>query len=189
MDSIQAQVASLPFLRTPTAVSNPGSASPVYVSLVADSLSGKIDNTDNNAATITSLKQMDAPTNLPAEVTLPLGLISFTATVGLGPVDATGKPTAIAETFSLYIDPGLQANGYWVQNVAGTWVNLASEVYGGKIVIEGNKVRLDFTITDGGEFDKDGKLDGVISDMGGVGLVPLSVVGYAPDLAVDMFWF
>ena len=54
---------------------------------------------------------------------------------------------------------------------------------------EGGRLRLDFKITDGGEFDADGKVDGVITDPGAVGSMPLSIVGYTPDLPNGGFWF
>ncbi|MBV5297746.1 MAG: hypothetical protein JZU64_06290, partial [Rhodoferax sp.] len=78
---------------------------------------------------------------------MPLGLISFSATVGLSGVAGVGT----TETFSLYVDSDLGVNGYWKQDSNKTWVNLASEVYGGQLVTEGGKTRLDFQITDGGQ--------------------------------------
>jgi len=86
-------------------------------------------------------------------------------------------------------DGSFWVNGYWKQNAAGTWVNLASAPFGGAIVEEGGRLRLDFKITDGGEFDADGKVDGVITDPGAVGSMPLSIVGYTPDLPNGGFWF
>ena len=38
------------------------------------------------------------------------------------------------------------------------------------MVEEGGKLRLDFKLTDGGEFDADGKVDGVITDPGAAGI-------------------
>lgn len=184
-DSLQSNVTSVSFLKTPTAQSQPGSALPVFVCLVADSKDGKIDSSDANSATLNSVKQLDAPANLPAEIKMPLGLISFNATVGLSGVAGVGT----TETFSLYLDPGLEVNGYWKQNSTGTWVNLASEPYGGQIVAEGGQTRLDFKITDGGEFDADHTINGTVVDPGAAGFMPLSLVGYAPDLPADGFWF
>lgn len=48
-------------------------------------------------------------------------------------------------------------------------MNLASAAYGGKVVNENGKVRLDFAIKDGGQFDSDGKADGIITDPGAPG--------------------
>jgi hypothetical protein len=171
------------FLKTQSVTSDT-TAPPVFISLVADSKDGKIDTTDNNSATLSNVKQLDAPANLPPELKMPLGMLSFSSTVGLGVNGA-----AVTETFSMYVDSSLGANGYW-KLLAGTWVNLASEAYGGQIVTEGGKTRLDFKITDGGAFDSDGKVDGVITDPGAAGSMPLSLVGYAPELAAGThFWF
>ncbi|WP_304505173.1 choice-of-anchor U domain-containing protein, partial [Acidovorax sp. sic0104] len=53
---------------------------------------------------------------------------------------------------------------------------------------EGGRVRLDFHIEDGGQFDADGKVDGVITDPGAPAYVPLSITGQAPDVPHG-FWF
>jgi len=195
-DALQQSVASVPFLKTPTAISSPGDAPPVFVSLVADSRAGKPDTTDTNTAQLQNVVQRDAPANLPAEVQMPLGLISFDAVVGLSGISGLG----VTETFSLYVDPTLGINGYWKLDANNTWVNLASAAYGGAIVSEGGRTRLDFQITDGGEFDADHTVNGTIVDPGAAGFVPLSLVGYAPeswlslvgyvpDLPDGGFWF
>lgn len=185
-DSLQSNVTSVSFLNTATAQTSPGNAAPVYMSLVADAKDGKIDTMDANTATLSNVKQLDAPVNLPAAIKMPLGLISFDAIVGLSGTLGAG----ITETFSLYVDPALGTNGYWKESAAGTWVNLASAVYGGQIVPEGGKTRLDFKLTDGGEFDADHTVNGTITDPGAAGFIPLSLVGYAPELAAGTyFWF
>jgi hypothetical protein len=184
-DAQQQSVASVPFLKTPTAITSPGDAPPVFVSLVADSRDGKPDTTDANTAQLQNVLQKDAPANLPAAVKMPLGLISFDAVVGLSGTAGVG----VTETFSLYVDPTLGINGYWKLDASSTWVNLASVVYGGAIVTEGGKTRLDFKITDGGQFDADHTVNGTIVDPGAAGFVPLSLVGYAPELPTGGFWF
>ena len=82
----------------------------------------------------------------------------------------------------------ITVNGYWKEvhsgASAGTWVNLADATYGGKIVTEQGKTRLDFTIKDGGIFDDDGKADGTISDPGGPGFM---VQAAAPTCPFDPF--
>ena len=188
-DSQQSGVTSVPFLQTTSAQSNPGTAAPVFVTLVVDSQDGKSDST--NTATLTNVRQLDAPPDLPPEIKMPLGLIAFSANVGLSTPSPSGAPAVgVLETFSLYVDPSLEVNGYWKQNTAGTWVNLASAAFGGQIVTEGGKTRLDFQLTDGGEFDADGKVDGIITDPGAAASMPLSLVGYAPTLADGThFWF
>jgi hypothetical protein len=164
-DSQQSAVTSVPFLSTMTAQSNPGAALPVYITLVAGSNDGKVDTTDRTAPALSDVRQLDAPTDLPSNIKMPLGMISFSSTVGLSGVTGVG----MSETFSLYVDPSLGANAYLKQDATGTWVNLASSEYGGKVVSEGGKTRLDFQIKDGGEFDEDHTINGVIVDPGAVG--------------------
>jgi len=163
-DGQQAGVASLPILQTPTPISNPGSAATVYVSLVADSKNGKID-ADAGSVTLTNVRQLDAPANLPPGVNMPLGQISFDAVVGLSATPGVG----VTETFSLYVDASLGMNAYFKKNAAGTWVNLASPEFGGQVVTEGGRTRLDFALTDGGPFDSDGVINGTIADPGAPG--------------------
>ncbi|MBT9514368.1 MAG: putative Ig domain-containing protein [Acidovorax sp.] len=177
-DSEQPSVGSVGFVLSPTGVSNPGSAPPTFTTLVASSQNGKVGSGNDNSR-ITSLTQKDAPADAPAGLQTPIGLVSFTVEL------APGKTS---ESFSLYLDPALGVNGYWKQDSTGTWINIASEPYGGKMVLEGGRVRLDFQITDGGQFDADGKVDGIITDPGAPGHMPLSIVGLAPDMPQG-FWF
>jgi hypothetical protein len=111
---------------------------------------------------------------------LPLGVIRFDAAV-----DQVGK----TESFSLYVNAGLGITGYWKLNTEGIWVNLASAPYGGKMDIEGGRLRLDFQITDGGAFDSDGTANGVIADPGALGAVSLSLAGAIPDVPAGTVWF
>jgi uncharacterized repeat protein (TIGR02059 family) len=177
-DSEQPGVASIGFVLSPTGESNPGSAPPTFTTLVASSTNGKVGSANDNAR-ITSLMQKDAPAGLPAGLQMPIGLVSFTVELGAG---KTG------ENFSLYVDPALGVNGYWKENASGQWVNIASEPYGGKMVMEGGRLRLDFHIEDGGQFDADGKADGIITDPGAPGHMALSIVGLAPDVGSHPFW-
>ena len=177
-DSEQPSVGSIGFVLSPTGESNPGSAPPTFTTLVASSQNGKVGSGNDNAR-ITSLTQKDAPPDLPAGMQMPIGLVSFTVELGQG---KTG------ENFSLYVDPALGVNGYWKENASGQWVNIASEPYGGKMVMEGGRLRLDFHIEDGGQFDADGKVDGIITDPGAPGNMALSIMGLAPDMPHG-FWF
>ena len=182
-DSQQNSVTSITFLQTPTAQSSPGNASVTPISLVADSVAGKSDP-DAGAAVVTSLKQQDAPAGLPTELKMPLGLLSFTVNL-----QANADSGPVAETFSLYVDPSIGANGYWVQNASGVWCNLASAAYGGQMVLEGGKLRLDFKLVDGGEFDTDGVANGSIGNLGAAANMPLSLVGVAPAAPEGGVWF
>ena len=188
VDSTQANVTSVTFRETDTISTEPG-APTTFISLVADSNEGAIDTADTNSAQLTKLEQKDAPADLPSGVDMPLGLISFTATVGLAPLATDGTRVGITETFSLFVDDTLGVNGYWKQNSAGTWVNLASAVHGGQITDVGTKLRLDFQIQDGGEFDADHTVNGVITDPGAAAYLPPSLLDNAPHLPHDGFWF
>ena len=184
-DSQQSNVASAPFLNTPTSQSSPGSAAQTYITLVADSSGGKIDTSDSNSASLSQVQQLDAPAHLPSGMTMPLGLTAFITNVGQSSVAGTG----VTETFSLYVDASLNVNGYWVENAAGAWCNLASAAYGGQVVNEGGRIRLDFKLTDGGAFDADHAVNSVIVDHGAAGFVPLSVVGCPPAAPAGGYWF
>ena len=84
---------------------------------------------------------------------------------------------------SLQVDSSLNATGYWVQDPAGFWVNLATEVR-----TANGLTTLKVQIEDG-RYDSDaaaGQVEqsGVIADM------PLSVVGITPDAPDDDgYWF
>ncbi|MCW5235384.1 Ig-like domain-containing protein [Verminephrobacter eiseniae] len=148
------------------------------LTLVAGSQNGKL-LPDSNAR-ISEVERSDAPANLPKGMEMPIGLTSFKA--GL----SEGRST---ESFSLYVDPALGVNGYWIEDGAGTWVNLASEPYGGKVASEGGRMRLDFLIQDGGQYDADGQANGSISAPGAVAKMPLSIVGQMPDVHSFGFWY
>ena len=178
-DRQQDEVASITFLLSPTVQTNPGNAAPTFTTLVTSSQDGKVGSGNDNSR-ILSLQQLDAPQDVPGGMQTPLGLVSFTVALA---ASKTG------ENFSLYLDPALGINGYWKQDASGTWVNLASEPYGGKMVMEGGRLRLDFRIEDGGQFDADGKADGIITDQGAPAYLPLSIVGHAPELFDRGFWF
>jgi hypothetical protein len=168
-DSQQEAVVSAPLAVTDST----GTAQPVFVTLVADaSASGGVN--DNSTAAIKNLNQEAAPEVRPATLAAPLGLIDFQAATTAGKT----------ESFTLFVDAKLGVNGYWKQDDGGTWVNLASKPFGGATTLVGNKIRLDFQITDGGTFDNDHHADGVITDPAIIGAMPLSVVGYAPDVTL-----
>ncbi|WP_010108855.1 SwmB domain-containing protein, partial [Verminephrobacter aporrectodeae] len=91
------------------------SSSSTSVTLVADSRNGKVPSSSNTC--ITSLEQKAVPAQTPKALETPIALTSFKATL---------KTAGSTETFSLYVDPEIGANGYWLQDHGGTWVNLAS---------------------------------------------------------------
>lgn len=152
-DQEQQDVSSVPFKKTPLPSINP-EAEPVFVSLVGGSDNGKSSGSTTN---LSNVRQTDKPDTAPDNLDMPIGLVEFVADVG---------SAGATESFSLYVEGSVPVSGYWKQDSNDDWVNLASPEYGGKIVLEGNKLRLDFQITDGGEFDADGEANGVIVDPG-----------------------
>jgi VCBS repeat-containing protein len=165
-------VNSANFLETPS-VSNPGGGTnSTVVTLVAASIAGAADPT--SGTNLTSIQQVDATTH-PSVISMPLGGLSFGATVTQG----------AAESFSIFVDRSVGANGYWAQNSAGNWVNLAT-----KIETVGDKTRIDFTIQDGGAFDSDHAANGAITETGAIGNMKLSIVGETPVIApIKGNWF
>jgi hypothetical protein len=176
-DSTQAAVASATFRQTSAVSLNPD-APLTYVTLVADSSAGK--TSASTPAQLSLVEQKDAPANLPANVTMPLGLISFTATLN----QTSTALSPATETFSLFVDSSVAVNGYWKQDAHGVWNNLAT-----KIETVGGKTRVDFAITDSSQFDADHSVNGVIVDPGTLGSMPLSLVGQAPVLPAGGYWF
>jgi hypothetical protein len=153
VDRNQQDVASVPFLNTPMPSMEPD-APLVFVSLTGGSDRGKSTGSDTR---LTNVRQLDKPEDAPDSLDMPVGMIAF---------DAITNQVGAEENFSLYIDGSVAVNGYWKQDVGENWINLASPERGGMIVLEGNKLRLDFKLTDGGEFDADGVANGIISDPG-----------------------
>jgi len=172
-DTLQSNVTSAPLVRSDITGAD-GAPVQSYVTLVADSVDGKVAS--GSVSKLTSFTQVDSPAWLPSDMSHPMGMIAFKAAVS-----TAGK----TESFSLYVDKSVAVNGYWKIDKFGDWVNLASEEYGGKVVVEGEKVRLDFQITDGGDFDEDGKADGIITDPGAAGFG--TTTKSADDLDNDQF--
>jgi hypothetical protein len=176
LDSLQSHVTSAGFLRTPTAISAPGNADIIAITLAVNT-----DSLIDSTTALTQVNQLDAPGLLPTHMNMPIGLLEFTATV---------EQHGASESFSLFLAASLGVNGYWKQDSKGFWANLASAPYHGSMVTENGMTRLNFTITDGGEFDDDGVRNGVIADPGAPAYMPVSLVGYIPSLySSDAFLF
>jgi hypothetical protein len=174
-DSQQLSVTSAPLFETATAQSDPGNAPQTFITIVADSNAGDVDASDGNSTFLAHLAQLDAPKGLPTALDMPLGLISFSANI---------SEPGLTETFSLFIDSSINLNGYWTQGEDRVWNNIAT-----MIEMVGDKTRIDFAITDGGQFDADQMVNGVIVNPGAIGFMPLSIVGIAPDANGAGFWF
>ncbi|MCW8182147.1 SwmB domain-containing protein, partial [Verminephrobacter eiseniae] len=183
-DRMQSAVNSTHIAFSPTGASNPADAPATFVTLVGDSQDGKVS--PDSDARITRLAQKDAPVLLPQGMQMPIGLLHFDATQTIAD---SSQPLSL----SLYVDPAvLSVNGIWVQNGStGVWTNLASAPYGGKMVMEGDRLRLDFHLPAGAHFDADGTPDGVVTVKAEVAVahMSLSIVGQAPDAGHGGFWF
>ncbi|MCW5230429.1 hypothetical protein D5046_03505 [Verminephrobacter eiseniae] len=183
-DRMQSAVNSTHIAFSPTGASNPADAPATFVTLVGDSQDGKLS--PDSDARITRLAQKDAPVLLPQGMQMPIGLLHFDATQTIAD---SSQPLSL----SLYVDPAvLSVNGIWMQNGStGVWTNLASAPYGGKMVMEGDRLRLDFHLPAGAHFDADGTPDGMVTVKAEVAVahMPLSIVGQAPDAGHGGFWF
>ena len=154
-------------------------ASNATLTLVASSVQAipPVDATTtiSNFSNVSALGTLKPPTGM----TQPGGVLSFNALVSAGK----------AEHFSILVAASLGVNGYWQQSTDGAWVNLASAINGGSITQVGDQTRLDFVITDGGAFDGDHLINGVIVDTGLVAYLTPGLVGMPPVLPDDGFWF
>ena len=85
----------------------------------------------------------------------------------------------------LQVDSSLNANGYWVQDPAGFWVNLAQEVSTDDNGLTTLKVQIEDGRYDSNAAAAEFAQSGVIANM------PLSVVGITPDTDTteDGHWF
>ena len=190
-------VASASTMVQPTTTVNTPPAAQSVVSSIT------VTPTGSNTTSVISLALNNTPSNTPVtdciavsqycgtEVVTPQAMVAQT---GILDFSSTGNTTG-SENFSLYVDKALAVNGYWVQNESGTFVNLASPTFGGNMVAVGDKVRLDFTIQDGGQFDTSNvagtahTADGTITAAGAAAQMELSIVGLAPVVPVGHVWF
>ena len=140
-----------------------------YVTLVAGAVNGK---PVADANPLTDVHSVHGAIDLPSWAQAPMDGISFTAKV-----EAPGA----LENFSLYVDASSGVNGYWAKDASGVLVNLASAAYGGQMVVEGDKIRLDFHIAEGGEFDVGVAGDSNIVSNGVAAHASLSLIGYVID--------
>jgi hypothetical protein len=85
-------------------------------------------------------------------------------------------------SFDVNVESTLNANGYWVKDSAGFWVNLATDVK-----TAGNITTLSVQLEDG-KYDSDAA-SGVVADSAVIAQMPLSVVGITPDATQDGLWF
>jgi len=117
-------------------------------------------------------------------IVIPTGMVT---PLGAFTIVGSGNTTS-SEHFSLYVDSAMAVNGYWVQNAAGTLVNLASAPFGGSMVTENGKTRLDFTILDNSEFDTN-HADHGIATTGLAAQMGLSIIGHVSDVPAAGIFF
>ncbi|MFZ6723806.1 DUF4214 domain-containing protein, partial [Undibacterium sp. Ji49W] len=124
-----------------------------------------------NTQQLPQTKTLTSPTpgNAPADLTMPYGLLT---------VQIEGGTTGGDATMSLYTDALAPVNGYWVQNKAGEWVNIATN-----IATVNGKLKVDFKVTDGSTYDSDGLTNGKILLTGALGFktVPTTPVTGLPN--------
>ena len=103
---------------------------------------------------LSSVASLPAASGLPRNVKMPVGQFDFT----IGGVTPGGSAQ-----MSIYVDTAQKVNGYYKKDANNNWVNLATSVS-----TVGSKTKITFTLTDGGQFDDDGLVNGSISDPGGL---------------------
>ncbi|MCW5222753.1 hypothetical protein D5041_03810 [Verminephrobacter aporrectodeae subsp. tuberculatae] len=91
---------------------------------------------------------------------------------------------AIAQTVVLNVGSATNSNDYWVQDSAGTWVNLGKVPRADVVGMASEQLWRDFQIAHGEPCGA----DDAITAPGPAGQVPLSLVGQAPDLAHGGLW-
>ena len=108
-----------------------------------------------NGLTLANVANTAAPGGLPRNVKMPLGQFDF---------DIGSVTPGATVTVSMYVDKTLGVNGYYKLN--GTaWTNIAT------VTTLGNKSKITFSLTDGGLYDADGVVNGIIKDPGGAALI------------------
>ncbi|MES2105518.1 MAG: DUF4347 domain-containing protein [Pseudomonadota bacterium] len=108
-----------------------------------------------------------APASLPADLSLPYGVLSFVL---------EGASATSVTNLSLHTDVLGPVNGYWVQDKAGDWVNIATS-----ISTANGQLTVDFALLDGGPTDADGKVDGNVLSIGGPGFRLQAATGGLPN--------
>ncbi|MFZ2725297.1 MAG: AIDA repeat-containing protein [Methylococcaceae bacterium] len=103
-----------------------------------------------NGLSLTNVSNSAAPSGLPRSVKMPLGEFSFTI---------NNVTTGDTVNLSIYVDKTLNINSYYKQDANGVWQNIATSSSS-----VGNKTQINFSLTDGGQYDADHTVNGVIVD-------------------------
>lgn len=139
------------------------------------------------AGGIVSVASQASPPDVPVNLQMTTGLIELRTELA---------PDSSTESISIQLDEAL-VDGFWMQDQRGDWVNLAHSIRH-----ESGKTIIDFSVTDGGEFDTDNSTDGMITVLGALGdsarpeltmrdkVLALYIAYYdrAPDEAGLSFW-
>ncbi|MGE4241864.1 beta strand repeat-containing protein [Ramlibacter sp.] len=139
-----------------------------FVTLVADSREGAMDTQDTNTSQLTAFTTGAVPSDAPSTVAFACAL-GFTA-------DMTNQQST--ETFSLFCESIAGGQGVWLRDRSGVWFNVTTAQVGT------GRTRVDFTVEDGGPFDLDGVVNGVVTASGALGGPPTGFYdwkGYDPS--------
>ncbi|QWD61808.1 VCBS domain-containing protein, partial [Polynucleobacter sp. MWH-UH25E] len=141
-----------------------------------------------NAGNLSNVSVSPTPSSLPTGVSLPFGEVNFNVSVATpgssvySSVYLTGDWTVSNGIWTDAVS-GNQVNGYWKQGHDLNWSDVATGM-----TLSGNKLKIDFTLTDGDiRSDQDGIQNGTIVDPGAPGYfnhataVNLSITAVSPD--------
>lgn len=103
----------------------------------------------------TSVSALPAPNDAPDGVMFPNGMVSFTV--------SNAVPDLGTVNMDLFVPYNPNINGYYKKNNSGVWVNIATNIQH----IGTTSTQISFSLTDGGEFDTDGVVNGSITDPSG----------------------
>ncbi|MBU4609732.1 DUF4214 domain-containing protein [Achromobacter sp. GG226] len=107
---------------------------------------------------LTDITNTPAPGGLPRNVKLPLGEFGFTI---------SGMDIGGSVEVSFYVDAGQGINAFYKRDVlTNAWAALGTS----SPVPNSDKIKVTFTLVDGGQFDADGVANGVIVDPGGLAI-------------------
>ena len=127
---------------------------------------------DTGGENLSAVSVSETPNNLPIGASMPFGQLNFT----VGEINNTATGQTVAMTLYLtgtWMQNGSSwtnenndmVNGYWKQDTAGQWHDIADS-----ITLQDNKLKINFSLTDGAWMDDDGLANGQIIDPSGAGL-------------------
>lgn len=106
--------------------------------------------------TVSNVSSGAVPNTLPRGVKMPLGDVAF---------EVSGLSNGGTATVTLAVDSSLRMGSFFKQNlITNAWQNVATSV-----TQKDGKTYISFPLTDGGPFDSDRTINGVVVDPGGTG--------------------